>query len=65
MGKLYYREQTLETIARKALCGFDESLYYGTPAAVPIEAIIEAHAPLVLDMNNIPDPGQVGADDVW
>ena len=23
------------------------------------------NAPLVLDMNNIPDPGDVGADDVW
>ena len=23
------------------------------------------NAPLVLDMNNIPDPGSIGANDVW
>lgn len=45
------------------------------PASRPREEIADAladntspsatNAPLVLDMNNIPDPGQVGADDVW
>lgn len=43
MRKLYYREQALESIARKVLCEFDPALYYGPPAAVPVEAIIEAH----------------------
>lgn len=43
MRKLYYREQALESIARKVLCEFDPALYYGAPTAVPIEAIIEAH----------------------
>ena len=45
MGRMkrYYAEQTLESIARKVLTAYDSTLYYGDPAPIPIEAIIEAH----------------------
>lgn len=43
MTNIYYQEQVLENIARKVLCGYDSALYYGSPAAVPIEEMIEAH----------------------
>lgn len=43
MTTLYYQEQVLEHIARKVVCAYDPSLYYGPPSAVPIEEIIEAH----------------------
>lgn len=43
MTNIYYQEQVLENIARKVLCGYDSVLYYGSPAAVPIEEMIEAH----------------------
>ena len=41
------------------------------PASKPAEAIdplkenSATNAPLVLDMNNIPDPKSIGAGDVW
>lgn len=31
----------------------------------PTGAANDTNAPLVLDMNNIPDPGSIGANDVW
>jgi uncharacterized protein YegL len=34
-------------------------------APAPTGAINDTNAPLILDMNNIPDSGDVGADDVW
>ena len=33
--------------------------------AGPTGAANDTNAPLVLDMNNIPDPGSIGANDVW
>ena len=29
MERVYYREQALETIARRVVCAFDACLYYG------------------------------------
>lgn len=43
MRRIYYQEQALENIARQVLCGYNSELYYGCPAAVPIEEMIEAH----------------------
>ena len=40
MATLYYRPQTLETIARITLTQYDEMYLNGKPCAVPIEAII-------------------------
>jgi uncharacterized protein YegL len=34
-------------------------------APAPTGAANDTNAPLVLDMNNIPDPGSIGANDVW
>jgi len=34
-------------------------------ALTPRGATNDTNAPLVLDMNNIPDPGEMGANDVW
>lgn len=34
-------------------------------APAPTGAANDTNAPLVLDMNNIPDPGTIGANDVW
>ena len=41
MATLYYRSQTLETIARNTLMQYDEMYLNGKPHAVPIETIIE------------------------
>lgn len=41
MATLYYRPQTLETIARITLTQYDEMYLNGKPCAVPIEAIIK------------------------
>ena len=41
MATLYYRPQTLETIARNTLMQYDEMYLNGKPHAVPIETIIE------------------------
>ena len=43
MERIYYREQALETIARKVLCAYDDSLFYGDPHAIPVEEIIESY----------------------
>ena len=43
MSRLYYSEQTFESIARRVLTGYNSKLYYGPPAAIPIENLIEAH----------------------
>ena len=48
MKKAYYREQALERIARDVITAYDPRLYYGSPAAIPIEDIIEAQG-LVLE----------------
>lgn len=42
MATLYYRPQTLETIARITLTQYDEMYLNGKPCAVPIEAIIRS-----------------------
>ena len=31
MERIYYRDQVLETIARKVLCAYDTILFYGDP----------------------------------
>ena len=43
MARLYYSEYAIENIARRVLTAYDSRLYYGAPAAVPIEALIEAN----------------------
>ena len=48
MKKAYYCEQALERIARDVIIAYDPRLYYGSPAAIPIEDIIEAQG-LVLE----------------
>ena len=41
MSTLFYRPQTLETIARKTLSEYDAFYLNSAPAPVPIETIIE------------------------
>ena len=64
MTKLYYRTQTLESIARKALCGYDEKLFYGKPTATPIEEMIEAHG-LLLEYQYIRNDGRILGETVF
>lgn len=58
MERLRYRPQVLENIARQALCSFDKRLYYGKPAAIPIERLIEAHG-LRLEIQHIRNNGRI------
>lgn len=64
MAKLYYREQALEGIARKALCSYDPGLYYGLPTATPIEEMIEAHG-LSLEYQHIRNDGRILGETVF
>lgn len=68
MKKLYYREQALEGIARKVLTSHNSLLYYGPPAAIPIEDIIEAHS-LILEFQCLRKNGRILGktifDDGW
>ena len=43
MERIYYRDQVLETIARKVLCAYDTILFYGDPQPIPVEEIIESY----------------------
>ena len=43
MAKLYYSEYAIENIARRVLTAYDPKLYYGKPAAIPIEDLIESN----------------------
>lgn len=43
MPKSFYSTHDIETIARRVLTAYDSALYYGDPAAIPIEDMIEAH----------------------
>ena len=43
MERIYYRDQVLETIARKVLCAYDAILFYGDPQPIPVEEIIESY----------------------
>lgn len=43
MPKSFYSTHDIENIARRILTAYDSALYYGNPAAVPIEDIVEAH----------------------
>lgn len=43
MAKLYYSEYAIENIARRVLAAYDPKLYYGKPAAIPIEDLIESN----------------------
>ena len=56
MKKAYYREQALERIARDVITAYDPRLYYGSPAAIPIEDIIEAQG-LVLEYQYLRNDG--------
>ena len=58
MKKAYYREQALERIARDVITAYDPRLYYGSPAAIPIEDIIEAQG-LVLEYQYLRNNGRV------
>ena len=60
MKKAYYREQALERIARDVIIAYDPRLYYGSPAAIPIEDIIEAQG-LVLEYQYLRNNGRVWA----
>ncbi len=68
----YYRDTTLEGIARRILCAYEEELYAGQPKAVPIEEIIEAHG-ITLVYQYIRKNGRIlgktifedGVDAVW
>ena len=43
MAKLFYSEYGIENIARRVLTAYDSRLYYGKPAAIPIEDLIESN----------------------
>lgn len=43
MPQSFYSAHNIETIARRILTAYDSALYYGDPAAIPIEDMIEAH----------------------
>ena len=43
MERTYYRDQVLETIARKVLCAYDTILFYGDPQPIHVEEIIESY----------------------
>lgn len=58
MSRLYYSEQTFESIARRVLTGYNSKLYYGPPAAIPIENLIEAHG-LTLEYQYLRKNGRI------
>jgi len=64
MRKLYYREHALEGIARRALTAYDGRLFYGPPAAIPIEDIIEAHG-LILEYQCLRNNGRILGETVF
>ena len=64
MKKAYYREQALERIARDVIIAYDPRLYYGSPAAIPIEDIIEAQG-LVLEYQYLRNNGRVLGETIF
>ena len=64
MKKAYYREQALERIARDVITAYDPRLYYGSPAAIPIEDIIEAQG-LVLEYQYLRNNGRVLGETIF
>lgn len=64
MKKAYYREQALERIARDVITAYDPRLYYGSPAAIPIENIIEAQG-LVLEYQYLRNNGRVLGETIF
>ena len=68
MRQIYYREQTLERIARRVLTAHNILLFYGPPAAVPIGDMIEAHG-LILEFQCLRKNGRILGktifDDGW
>ena len=64
MKKAYYREQALERIARDVITAYDPRLYYGSPAAIPIEDIIEAQG-LVLEYQYLRNNGRVLGENIF
>ena len=64
MKKAYYREQALERIARDVIIAYDRRLYYGSPAAIPIEDIIEAQG-LVLEYQYLRNNGRVLGETIF
>lgn len=64
MKKAYYREQALERIVRDVITAYDPRLYYGSPAAIPIEDIIEAQG-LVLEYQYLRNNGRVLGETIF
>ena len=64
MKKAYYSEQALERIARDVIIAYDPRLYYGSPAAIPIEDIIEAQG-LVLEYQYLRNNGRVLGETIF
>ena len=58
MASLYYRPQTLETIARHTLTQYDEMYLSGKPSAVPIETIIEKTFGLRIEYQYLTNDGR-------
>lgn len=58
MKTAYYRVQTLETIARKALTQFNPNYLNLSPQAVPIEKIIEDVFGITIEYRNIAENGE-------
>lgn len=54
-----YKGQVLETIARKALKGFDETLLIGSPRAIPIEEIVEQYYGLSIEYHYLRNNGRI------
>ena len=62
--RVHYREQALERIARDVITAYDPRLYYGSPAAIPIEDIIEAQG-LVLEYQYLRNNGRVLGETIF
>jgi len=58
MNIIYYRNETLEAIARKVIHQYDPSLLE-TPAPIPIESILERAYGLKLDIQHIRGNGRI------
>lgn len=68
MVQMYYREQTLEAIARRVIKEYDPMLL-SEPTAIPIEDIIEKQYGLIIDYQYIRNNGRILGetvfDDTW
>ena len=53
MSTIFYRPQTLETIARLTLTQYDANYLNGSPKAIPLETIIEKHFGLRIEYKHL------------